>query len=354
MLVGGFLGAGKTTLLLRAAADLRQAGVRVALITNDQGGALVDTKLAASSGIDTQEIAGGCFCCRLSDFTAAAERLLLHGPEVIFAEPVGSCIDISATVLQPVKAFWADRFRLAPFTVLVDPSRARELLVPDADPSLAYLFRNQIAEADLVCAAKSDLYQATPGMHEIAAMRLSARTGEGVSQWLREVLAGNHIAGGRVLDVDYDRYADAEAALGWLNWHGTVRVRPGVSPALLVGPLLEDIDQQLIDAGVEIAHLKILDGTESGFVKAAISRNGEEPSVEGALDASPAERHEIVINLRACASPQLLEAVVRQVTAKLPGTLATVHLECFRPARPNPERRIAQPLRAQARAPGRG
>ena len=41
--VGGFLGAGKTTAIVGAAARLRAAGRRVAVITNDQAGGLVDT-----------------------------------------------------------------------------------------------------------------------------------------------------------------------------------------------------------------------------------------------------------------------------------------------------------------------
>jgi G3E family GTPase len=150
ILVGGFLGAGKTTLLLAAGAWLRASGVRVGVITNDQGSELVDTRLVAAAGLETEEIAGGCFCCRFSEFLRSAERLLARAPQVILAEPVGSCTDLSATVVQPILRFYPDRFRLAPLTVLVDPIRARELLRPDADPHMAYLFRMQLAEADTV------------------------------------------------------------------------------------------------------------------------------------------------------------------------------------------------------------
>src|SRR6266700_325943 len=181
VLVGGLLGSGKTTLLLETARRLSNAGSRVALITNDQGGALVDTRFAVASGADTEEIVGGCFCCRFSDLMDSAERLRAHKPDVILAEPVGSCIDISATVLQPIRKFYRDRYRLAPFTVLVDPGRARELLAPDADPHLAYLFTNQLTEADLICFSKIDLYNVFPALPAGVAARLSPVTGEGVS-----------------------------------------------------------------------------------------------------------------------------------------------------------------------------
>ncbi len=68
VVVGGFLGAGKTSLLLTAARILHERGMRAAIITNDQAGALVDTRMSAASGIDTGEIAGACFCCRFGRF----------------------------------------------------------------------------------------------------------------------------------------------------------------------------------------------------------------------------------------------------------------------------------------------
>src|SRR3984957_10857110 len=143
ILTGGFLGAGNTALLLRAARLLHDRGMRAAIITNDQGGALVDTRMATALGFDAGEIAGACFCCRFGDFVAAAHSLLAVRPQVIFAEPVGSCMDLSATVLQPLKQHYAAQFRLAPFSVLVDPRQAAEYAKPNADPHLQYLFQNQ-------------------------------------------------------------------------------------------------------------------------------------------------------------------------------------------------------------------
>jgi hypothetical protein len=343
LLVGGFLGAGKTTLLLKTAALLKERGLRVALITNDQGGALVDTQAAAAEGVDAEEIAGGCFCCRLSDFVSAAERLLPLGPDVILAEPVGSCIDLAATVLRPLQRDHAARFRVAPLTVLVDPERARRLLAPGADPSLAYLFLNQIEEADIVCFSHADRYSEFPELPVGYAHRLSGTTGEGVEGWLREALAGSGIPGARPLEVDYRRYADAEAALGWLNWQVTVDCPGGASPAQVAGPMLDEVDRELTESGVEIAHLKVFARAVTGYIKASVCRNGEEPRVQGALDASPARRHELLVNLRACGAPELLQSAVRRAAGSLPGKTMEERLECFRPAPPKPEVRIASP-----------
>src|SRR5262249_61287111 len=61
--VGGFLGAGKTPALVAAARELIKRGLRVGIITNDQGGLLVDTEVMRDLGLPAEEITGGCFCC---------------------------------------------------------------------------------------------------------------------------------------------------------------------------------------------------------------------------------------------------------------------------------------------------
>ena len=345
VLVGGFLGAGKTTLLLAAAERVRLAGRRVAVILNDQGGELVDTQLARSAGFSAEEVAGGCFCCRLSDFIASADRLLAAAqPDVLFAEPVGSCTDLAATVLQPIRRFYGDRFRLAPLTVLVEPARAAELLAPDAEPNLSYLFRKQIAEADLVCFTKADRPDAVPALDGVIPRRLSARSGEGLAEWLEEVLTDAANPGARLLDIDYARYAEAEAALGWLNWSARLRLEDALTPAYVAGPFLDHLDRRLTEAGVGIAHLKLFADAAGGHLKASICRNGEEPAVEGALDAPPSLVHRLVLILRATGSPEALTAAVAESARTLPGRLRVLHHESFRPAPPKPERRMTEVL----------
>src|SRR5260370_41325563 len=66
--VGGFLGSGKTTAVIEAAQRLVERGLRICIITNDQGHQLVDTALVRSRGINAAEIGGGCFCCRFDEF----------------------------------------------------------------------------------------------------------------------------------------------------------------------------------------------------------------------------------------------------------------------------------------------
>jgi hypothetical protein len=350
-MVGGFLGAGKTTLILHAARLLRSRGLRVAVITNDQDSGLVDTKFAEAQEFSAREVAGGCFCCRFSDLMEAAAQLREYQPDVIFAEPVGSCVDISATIMQPLKAYHRDQYRLAPYSVLVDPELARRVYRDEADPDVDFLFRKQVAEADILCATKVDRYSALPELPEPFDFEISALTGQGIDEWLAEVLHPTRVAGARLLDVDYGRYAEAEAALGWLNLHADVELSEALSPGSLAGPLLDELDRLLTEAGIVISHLKIFDQAASGYIKAGICANGEEPSPDGDLTASPERGHEIVVNLRAIADPHQLQSIVRGALADVNGTVTVRHVGAFRPSPPKPEHRFAS-LTAELTADG--
>jgi CobW/HypB/UreG family nucleotide-binding protein len=337
--VGGFLGAGKTTLILAAARELKKRGMRCAAILNDQSDVLVDTQLSELHGLPSGEVTAGCFCCRFSDLSAQLEAMLKHGPEVIFAEPVGSCTDISATVLHPLLA-QHEAYRLAPFTVLVDPLRAMELLPADADEDIAFLFHKQLQEADLVCMTKSDLHVSCPELGGVPIRQISASTGQGVAAWLDEVLAGELSEGKDVLDIDYARYAQAEAALAWLNFRGSFAPSIPVSPAMLLGPWIDAIDRALSEAEIRIVHLKAMATASTGYVKVALCANGQEPVVEGTLDASPAASHEVTLNLRALGEPEVMTRIVERAIEQLDGCWNERPMRCFRPTAPQPEQRV--------------
>jgi hypothetical protein len=349
VLVGGFLGAGKTTLILAAARELKRLGQRCAVILNDQGSALVDTQLANRHGMHSEEVTGGCFCCRLSDFFEVVEKLRAYSPHVIFAEPVGSCADIVATVVRPFQEH-GHSYRVAPFTVLVDPERTRSLSEASSDPKMHFLFRKQIEEADLVCISKADLHPSYAPILERPVRWISAASGQGVLPWLHEVLSGMLPSGREVLEINYEQYAQAEAALTWLNARVSFMPETVLSPAMLLGPLLDSLDERLTKAGITIVHLKGMATSQSGFVKAALCGNGGEPRLEGNLDASPSAQHEILLNLRAVGSPDRVREVTEGALFQLRGKLCEVTLDCFTPKAPIPERRIAETPRYRSTA----
>ena len=341
VIVGGFLGAGKTSLILAAAHLLEQRGLRCAVVLNDQGVELVDTQVAGAQNVPAREVTGGCFCCRFSDLMSMLEELRAREIDVIFAEPVGSCTDISATVFGPLREEF-DRYRIAPFTVLVDPSRAASISVEDSDSPLAFLFRAQLDEADIVCITKADLYPDAKTVAGVETRFVSAKTGHGVVEWLDEILSGALDAGKTTLEIDYAEYARAEAALAWLNLSFTLVPDEPASPALAVGPFFDGVQRALTDARIPIAHLKVFDRSPDGWLKAAVCANDEEPAVEGNLDASPAVRHEVLVNLRAKGDPAQVRRLVEGELQRIAGRKLDMKLDCFSPAPPKPERRVAR------------
>jgi MIP family channel proteins len=356
ILLGGFLGAGKTTLMARAAGRLVQQGKRVGLITNDQAEDLVDTEILKAAGFGVQEIAGGCFCCRFENLISSSDTLIERlDPDVLLGEPVGSCTDLSATVLQPLKKFHGDRFQVAPFAVLADPSRLQEVFRGGADGSLpdsvTYIFRKQLEEADLIVINKADLLTAAQRRQVVADARqhfpgrpvltLSAKTGEGVDDLLERLMA-DAPAGQRVPQVDYDTYAEGEAMLGWLN--GTVRLQAAgaVDWADYCRSLLEAIRDRLAAEGAEIAHLKVLLITTGGTLAGNLTRTAAEPAVRSELTAATADAV-LVINARVNQPPDALQVVVRDALQTVRGGALGVQVRkmvALRPGRPQPVHRF--------------
>ena len=358
VMVGGFLGAGKTTALLRAGEHLARGGRRVGLIMNDQSDALVDTALVRSREFPVEEIAGGCFCCRFNSLVDAAARLDRNArPDVFLAEPVGSCTDLSATVAIPLRHIYGDRYAVSPLSVLVDPDRALRVLGLESgrsfSPKVQYVYRKQLEEADVLVINKIDIVTSP----RVAALRaelealypaarvlaISARTGDGVGDWIDGLLGVQ--GSGRVLDIDYDTYAEGEALLGWLNCTVSL-VGPPVDGDEVLHAIARRIHSDLTTGGLEIAHLKLtlipVDGRGISVVNAV--RTDSAPVTAFALDAN-LDAGEITVNLRAEASPERLESAVRRALhneSHARGTALTIrHLESFRPGRPMPTHRMA-------------
>ena len=265
--------------------------------------------------------------------------LRAHAPDVIFAEPVGSCTDLSATVLRPLLEY-SDTYQLSPLTVLVDPLRAQAMLKEDADAGMRFLFDKQLQEADLVCFTKSDFFPDYPETGAPHVRQLSAKSGQGVAAWLDEVLSGTMATADRTLEIDYSEYARAEASLAWLNLRAVFEPKGLRAPAMLLGPLIDHLDTALSAEKISIAHLKAIVTSPTGFLKAAICGNGQEPIVEGDLDASPAGKLELLLNLRAVGEPARVREIVEREIRELDGGLTQATVDCFSPAAPVPERRI--------------
>lgn len=161
IMVGGFLGAGKTTTLGRLARHYMDRGLNVGIVTNDQAADLVDTNLLRSQGFRVGEVAGACFCCNFDELMGTIEHLgTSERPDVILAEPVGSCTDLVATVIQPIKRLFDAQFRIAPYAVILKPSHGRRILRNEKrggfSPKAAYILKKQLEEADAILINRID------------------------------------------------------------------------------------------------------------------------------------------------------------------------------------------------------
>ena len=343
--VGGFLGSGKTTLLAEAAKRLAGQQKAVGLVTNDQAPELVDTRLLTGIGNGVSEVAGSCFCCNFNGFTDAVRSLAGQGAKIIIAEPVGSCTDLSSTIMNPLKKFHPD-WSLAPLTVLVDPKRLPEIFgraASSIDPDALYIMQLQLAEADRILVSKSDLLSDAEkkDVHILLEKELpgkqigfiSSKTGEGFDAWLAKIQSATG-AGATIVPVDYDRYAHGEAVLGWLN--ATATVASDVDGKKLLTDLLTTFHSEIKKTNSEVGHVKVsLNVGGHEWIGNLTALKGNVDIRETDLKPGGAM---MTINARVQMPPEALEMLVRNLCKTFKITIDS--LRCLMPGRPNPTHRF--------------
>lgn len=362
-MIGGFLGAGKTTAVAALAEHLTKQGRRIGLITNDQGSELVDTAMLRARGFPTEEIPGGCFCCRFNSLMEAASKLTnASKPDAFIAEPVGSCTDLVATVTYPMRRMYGAQFRLAPLSVLVDPVRAEQAFAirkgRKFSDKVLYIWRKQLDEADVIVVGKTDLLE--PKQLQTLCARLeqeypgkkilnvSVRNGTGVREWFA-LLDSAPPGSGRAVEIDYDVYADGEAMLAWLNATVQIESTEDFDSNALLYALADSISKSLTHA--EIAHLKMTfspDQSLAGEIAAlSVVRSGIVPELTLKLEA-PVRAGQLIVNCRAEGRPEDLHLAlidgIESIQRGFAGLAASIeHIEQFRPGRPTPTHRLQTP-----------
>ncbi|KAA1262117.1 putative GTP-binding protein YjiA [Rubripirellula obstinata] len=363
ILLGGFLGAGKTTLIGQLAQRYIADGKTVAIITNDQAADLVDTLNLRSQGFDVGEVAGACFCCSFDDLVETAGKLGQgKTPDVIIAEPVGSCTDLVATVVLPLQQILGDQFELAPFGVLLKPSHGKRILnQSDSDsarsgfsPQAEYIFRKQLEEADYLMIGRADqltdaeaesLRQQLNGVApDVPVVLVSPKTGQGVDEVLGYI-ESPMIAGRRLLEIDYDTYADGEAELGWVNLTATLTANSEINLDECVTSLVGDIAESIrsID-DASIAHLKaslIADDTQA---IANVVSNDSPVDLGLSSGRSASTPMQVVVNARVAMDPVELESIctasVHKTASDHSAEAANITAHSLRPGRPTPTHRV--------------
>jgi G3E family GTPase len=360
---GGFLGSGKTTALAGLAKRSIEQGMKVGIITNDQSENLVDTvivkEMLTELGVPVEEVVKGCFCCKFDELIDHMEKILRHNPDVILGEPVGSCTDFVAAVANPIKIHYQNAFRFTPFSTMVDPDRVRELLLEETETEfpeeVSYLFQKQLEEADIILLNKIDLIDEQEKDRLLFCLKerfkykefmaISAKQGNGMDKWLQLLLSGRPGANTVLSQIDYDRYATAEAVLGWLN--AAVKIK---SPTLFdTGDFLRNLAFNLQEAfkhkNAAIGHLKFVITSAGKSVWGNVTHLAAEPSISseqiGKLSSGT-----LIVNARVRIEPDELEKIVRdslEKTCKQMRIFSEIDdLQCFSPAYPEPPHMIRE------------
>ena len=371
------MGAGKTTAILNMAKRFMLSGKKVGIVTNDQGSQLVDAHFLRANGLETLSVEGGCFCCKFHDFSKkVAELQRSQAIDAIFAEPVGSCTDLVATVFRPIlygklpaayagvnespppAGSCAKGISLAPLSIVADPKRIKRFMMQETGgggegeggetfpTEVNYLFEKQLQEADIIAINKCDLLSGDeykriyeymkaryPGSEILG---VSAKTGEGLAEWM-EFIGGNVSAADKVLQIDYDAYARAEAALGWLNAVFSLTSDRPADINEKVRKLLFSIKATASVYKAEIAHIKCYCVSQNEYYKASLTGVGDGLDEDAAMSL-PHKEVNLILNARAHIDPEPLKRICEEaVRGAFPDfNIADSHIEHFKPSPPNP------------------
>ncbi|MDA3812260.1 MAG: hypothetical protein PF518_18225, partial [Spirochaetaceae bacterium] len=357
IILGGFLGSGKTTLMMKLSKILIGQGKTVSVITNDQGGFLVDTAFAQSNGITSAEVTNGCFCCNFPDLISNIKTLADdYSPDYIIAEAVGSCTDLNATVLLPLKKHHADLVDLTAYFVLVDGARVideysrMELIYPASPKEI--LVSHQIKEASRILLSKSDFIEDDEIQDSINFIKainnkaeiipISARNDKGLDT-LIDLISNNRLEEiSKTIPLDYNIYAEAEAEYGWYNGKWKFISEKKISSESLGNEILEFLRFSI---PAEIAHGKVLLNSEYGSAKVSLAANRINCDFSDVFNNS--QQLIITLNIRAAIDPETItkavDALLEKIKTKYKAVIGDYDFSSIIPAPPKPSYRLSIP-----------
>ncbi len=344
-ILSGFLGSGKTTAIIQACRFLKdQKDQQVAVITNDQGTRLVDGDLFTHLGIPSGQVTNGCFCCNYNDLDRAIHRLSRHNtPAVLFAESVGSCTDLIATVLKPLLHQHPE---WQPTISVFADARLLQSLLDDStasafDSSVRYIYFKQLEEAQVIVVSKTDLLADKAPLQDLLQDRYGEKTilyqnsfdQQDIAHWLTTLDNTHFTATLPSLNIDYDLYGAGEAKLAWLDQELEIQCPRQKAQAAAI-----TLMQRLSATNHPIGHLKfLLDGkTKLSFTATGFT---EENTPQPALSAT------LLINARVQTDPtslsNLVADAIRAIQEEYGCTIHTISERCFQPGYPTPTHRIS-------------
>ncbi len=354
-IVGGFLGSGKTTAIIMAARDLMSKGKTVGVITNDQGKYLVDTAFFKLDDIPTVEVTGGCFCCNYSDLDSRLNQLIeIAHPDVIFAEPVGSCANIVATVLKPLMELRALDLTMQSLSVLSDirllQMRLQDEPLPFSD-NVIYIYDKQIEEAHILIINKKDLISQQEGNEILTLARhnfpekkiilQNSQEPDDITAWL-DLLEENQLPNNAsTLKLDYTRHGDGVARLAWLD--GSVHMSiPEGQGKKFIEQLIEKIISISKQNNNSIGHVKFLITGALQEIKISITTI-EDINWKKNIPFLNGREFDILVNARVEMKADLLKTQIQKIPQEIRDANVKIlisDLNCLHPAFPDPTFRI--------------
>ena len=352
-LLSGFLGSGKTTAISQACQLLAKNGIPSTVISNDQGDQLVDGAYIQSLGIPGRQVANGCFCCNYNDLDRCIASLTKHDqpgndrPAILFAESVGSCTDLVATVLKPLSRQYPGWRPTV--SVFADAMLLPEVLEGRSpfDPTVTYIYLKQLEEAQIIVVSKTD--NKTP-VQRLLAERYPGKTilyqnsynRDHIQKWL-QTLEQLSPASATLpsLNIDYDRYGAGEAQLAWLDQQLEIE-----SPSQNAQSAAMTLVTRLSQTDHPIGHLKcLIDNTVKISFTSTGTTDVTSTGFAGHIPIKPAASTRLLINARVQTSPVELEALmaaaIRATEKEHHCTIRTLTASCFQPGFPRPTHRLA-------------
>lgn len=353
-LLNGFLGSGKTTAIQQSCLLLMRKGTQVGAITNDQGIQLVDSAFMKSSGITTREVVKGCFCCNYVQLEAGIQSLAQDiKPEFLFAESVGSCTDITATIVKPLQKFHPEMGVV--LSVFADAALLLKAINDETVPfdgDVNYIYENQLKEADILIVNKVDLINGE--QKEIISEKMRKRfpdkiilfqnslEQDDIQKWLDALMNFDSKRIRPSLPINYDQYGSGEAKLAWLD--AEIEISSGTGDALdATISLINRMFRKVQTCQYPIGHLKFF--LQSGEWKRKISFTSlNEQAIKQTRSVIRHERIDLLINVRVQTVPNELTRILSGAMREVPSVyiLKNKYFQAFQPGFPSPTYRLQE------------